>query len=632
MNKKSLLVSIISILLPSLSIAGSSNGWIYQTPYPTSSTLLAAKFMTPNNGWVAGEYGIILYTDDGGKSWELQESGTWEDIKSIAFINDRIGWAVGKEGSIIHTEDGGKRWEPQKNVKASLHKVFFLNEKEGWTVGDNGLVRRTNDGGKNWDEKSIGIRQSISSIFFINSNIGWLLAGKKVYRTTDGGDTWESSDLQINDQKGLFDETWWEGDIFFLNNNEGWAVVGISSVHHTIDGGKTWEVQLGDAGIFGFKINTIGFTDGKNGCAAGSSILCTYDGGKSWTERLGIKQAYEKINGFESGFWGMSFADPTTAIAVGYGGLIMKAEDGAKTWKLMSKGIEPFSRIFIEDKTGFGFRPRVDGRDSSIIRSDDGGNTWQTLKKFNGPLDLSAKYFFNANTGWMAGAHEKQSKSWNSLIVHTNDGGKTWLTQYDEPGDTILEIFFGDQSTGWAVGMSGLILHTKDGGKKWVRQKSGTKFWLEYVFFLDANKGWVLGSNPAKSTGDESILLHTEDGGTTWRIQTKIQDLWLTQVFFRDDKIGWITAVSGASGGEGAERAALLYTRNGGKSWDVKDFKDISYASLEFLDKDRGVLFADKGRNYITIDGGKTWERRRDPVHKGRKWHVSELFEKTKGN
>lgn len=74
MNKKSLLVSIISILLPAISLAGSSNGWIYQNPYPTSNTLLAVKFVTPKKGWIAREKGTILYTEDGGDIWEAQEN------------------------------------------------------------------------------------------------------------------------------------------------------------------------------------------------------------------------------------------------------------------------------------------------------------------------------------------------------------------------------------------------------------------------------------------------------------------------------------------------------------------------------------------------------------------------------
>ncbi len=64
---------------PVVSFAGSWNGWLYQNPYPTSNTLLAVKFATPKRGWIAEVQGTILYTEDGGETWEFQESGTEQD-------------------------------------------------------------------------------------------------------------------------------------------------------------------------------------------------------------------------------------------------------------------------------------------------------------------------------------------------------------------------------------------------------------------------------------------------------------------------------------------------------------------------------------------------------------------------
>lgn len=88
MNKKQIFTSLavsvllLSILISAPSLAGSWNGWIYQNPYPTANTLLSVKFITPQKGWIAGEKGTILYTEDGGDTWEAQESGTEEDLKS----------------------------------------------------------------------------------------------------------------------------------------------------------------------------------------------------------------------------------------------------------------------------------------------------------------------------------------------------------------------------------------------------------------------------------------------------------------------------------------------------------------------------------------------------------------------
>src|SRR3990170_6545180 len=94
-------------LITDSSHAGSWNGWIYQNPYPTKNTLLSVKFITPQKGWVVGEHGTILYTEDGGENWEAQESGTEQTLTNIVFVNDKVGWAVGgRAGTIIHTEDG----------------------------------------------------------------------------------------------------------------------------------------------------------------------------------------------------------------------------------------------------------------------------------------------------------------------------------------------------------------------------------------------------------------------------------------------------------------------------------------------------------------------------------------------
>lgn len=612
---------MLLLLLPVGVHADSWNGWVYQDPYPTSSTILGVKFITPEKGWLVGEYGTILYTGDGGNTWEGQESGAWDDLKSVTFVNERSGWAVGNAGVIVHTIDGGKTWQSQGDVKVSLNKVFFIDEKDGWVVGDRGMVFHTSDAGNNWERIPIGERQSLASIFFINKKTGWLVAGKNVYRTIDGGKNWEVSALPVNSPGEIIDEEWWRGDVSFVDENRGWAVVGLWDIYHTIDGGKTWEVQLTPSNFMkGFEVATILFKDAENGCAAGTNILCTEDGGKVWKERLKVRPAsYDKIGDFVSGFWGLSFPDKTTAWAGGHGGLIMKSEDGGKSWGLKAKKMGKFMSIFIDGKTGFG------EKDRSIIRTDDGGDTWRMLKKFDMPTGFDGGYFFNSSTGWLGGTHEKRPNSWNSYIIYTNDGGKTWTTQYDEPGACISDIYFLDQSTGWAVGEGGLVLYTKDGGKNWVHQKSGTDFLLQHVFFVDTKKGWILADHPEKTSGEESMVLHTEDGGKHWQVQLKTHDLWLEQVIFTDNKTGWISTVSGGGPGEGVGEVVLLHTRDGGKTWLELKFADISYGTLVFIDKDRGVLAADKGRNYVTKDGGKTWQRRRELVRKDA-WKVSELF------
>lgn len=634
MNKKTLLVTIFSILLPAISYAGNFNGWIYQNPYPTSNTLLAVKFITPEKGWIAGEKGTILYTQDGGDTWEAQESGTEADIKSLAFVNEKTGWAVGNGGTIIHTEDAGKTWFAQGDIKSTLNKVYFVNEKEGWAVGSEGTVLHTSDGGKHWEKQDVGIKRSIASLYFLNAQTGWILAGDEVYRTKDEGKTWEKSLLTAETpkagtaggsyiisgmEKGI-PEDWWQGDIFFVNDNQGWAVEGLWNIFKTKDGGKTWEAK--DFGYMSYGLGNIFFTDEKKGCAAGSTIICTEDGGKSWKERLGVAPgAREEIGGLTVSIWGLNSPDRSIGWAVGNNGQIFKTEDSGKNWKLTTITKENTLRWnFVNDKTAFAF----EDNSNSIVRTDDGGKTSRVLKKFEEPTSWANLYFINSKTGWIAVSQWKGKKfegPFNTLILHTRDGGKTWISQFNQPSGAIDELFFVSSEVGWAIGKGkgGLILHTEDGGKHWRRQKSGTKLKLQNAFFVDSKKGWI--TMNTESSGEKAIILQTEDGGDHWKTQLTKEGVWLFGgIFFMNDK-GWITGVIGdPDNGSGI----LLSTTDGGKTWSETIFNMIVYPP-QFVDKDRGVILSYKGIMFITTDGGKTWDKRREPIRRY-PWHISEIF------
>jgi len=61
----------------------------------------------------------------------------------------------------------------------------------------------------------------------------------------------------------------------------------------------------------------------------------------------------------------------------------------------------------------------------------------------------------------------------NSVIVCTADGGKTWEFQKSGVENNLCAVSFVSPAVGWISGRAGLILHTTDGGKTWTQQKSG---------------------------------------------------------------------------------------------------------------------------------------------------------------
>jgi photosystem II stability/assembly factor-like uncharacterized protein len=60
-----------------------------------------------------GDRGIVLLSDDAGKSWREGKSGTDELLTGLIFTRANEGWAVGQDATILHTTDAGATWQSQ---------------------------------------------------------------------------------------------------------------------------------------------------------------------------------------------------------------------------------------------------------------------------------------------------------------------------------------------------------------------------------------------------------------------------------------------------------------------------------------------------------------------------------------
>src|SRR5437879_4396681 len=106
----------------------------------------AVQFIDKDEGWAAGDDGVIWHSIDGGKTWERQKSGTRASLRSVHFHTPYCGWAVGRletpggggsVGVMLKTTDGGLKWEEiGVNVLPGLHVVRFVDDKTGFVCGD----------------------------------------------------------------------------------------------------------------------------------------------------------------------------------------------------------------------------------------------------------------------------------------------------------------------------------------------------------------------------------------------------------------------------------------------------------------------------------------------------------------
>ncbi len=197
-------------------------------------------FSSPQHGWAAGWNGTIFHTQDGGTTWERQQSNTQTSIEEIHFVDKLNGWFYGKlenyevKPIIGYTDNGGKNWQPISLM--AVDDLVFVDKRNGWAVTQEGICQTT-DSGRTWSTQYQDTTGKVESLFFLNKKEGWAV-GRAVFHTTDGGRTW----IEITDDNfNLILKK-----AVFLNSGTGQAIAmnsqGDFLLVYTKDSGKHWEI------------------------------------------------------------------------------------------------------------------------------------------------------------------------------------------------------------------------------------------------------------------------------------------------------------------------------------------------------------------------------------------------------
>ena len=139
-----------------LSLAPPTSDEAVQSKFATEALLLGVA-RAGSRIVAVGEYGDIVLSDDGGKTWrQAKKVPTIVTLTDVFFIDDKTGWAVGHDTLILQTTDGGETWVKQWGGGASenaLLSVFFKDANHGWAIGAFNYTAETTDGGKTWVER-----------------------------------------------------------------------------------------------------------------------------------------------------------------------------------------------------------------------------------------------------------------------------------------------------------------------------------------------------------------------------------------------------------------------------------------------------------------------------------------------
>lgn len=194
------------------------NGANWQTlPSNTDRTLLAATYADANTVLAIGDFGTVIRSTDGGDSWTSitlpEDLSLPEDIAEIIdpgdvllygidFPSPTLGWIVGEFGTVLKTDDGGESWVAQDTpVDTTLFGVSFADAQRGWAVGLEEVMLQTTDGGETWEVQQIAQRRSFDLGIYnvaVRGNIGWAVGDNGLLlRSTNAGKSWERVELPI---------------------------------------------------------------------------------------------------------------------------------------------------------------------------------------------------------------------------------------------------------------------------------------------------------------------------------------------------------------------------------------------------------------------------------------------------
>jgi photosystem II stability/assembly factor-like uncharacterized protein len=297
-------------------------------------TSLRAVAFIGQEGYAAGDNGVIFHSTDGGTSWEKQYWRSTPTLWKASFIAADSGWICGSRGCVLRTFDGGATWDSLGHPNLNfLYGVKFVNSMVGWVCGGNGTLRKTTDGGLVWVLKTSGSPQTLYDVEFTDLQNGWMVGGNgEILRSSNGGESW--SRQTSNTSSVLYDAC-------FVDSLRGWTVGTGGTILHTSNGGSTWEAQ--SSGVIN-TLQSVCFVDSLHGWAVGTVgiVLHTSDGGTHWTIQN---------SGMQSTLWSVCFIDSLDGWSVGVASNI-RTTNGGVDWSSLNDSFPDRWRNVVATLTG----------------------------------------------------------------------------------------------------------------------------------------------------------------------------------------------------------------------------------------------------------------------------------------
>jgi photosystem II stability/assembly factor-like uncharacterized protein len=280
-----------------------------------------------------------------------------------------------------------------------------------------------------------------------------------VLRSSDGGQTWERGSTPSS--ATLY-------GVDFATAQRGWAVGGNGALLVTSDGGATWQAQtvelvdeVGDTLPLDTTLFDVSAVSENEAWAVGDLglLLHTRDG-STW-ERVPLDAtAYADENLTERILNAVEFASPQRGYVAGEFGTLLRTQDGGQTWQGERALVEAPEEPYL-----FGLAAGADGVAAvglagSVLIAGPDALLWKGR-----PVQTTAALYAVAVRGTRALVAGDRG-----VIYASDDRGVSWkLLPGPEQFNWLTSVAFATDTRAFAVGEHGIVLRTEDGGSSWTR-------------------------------------------------------------------------------------------------------------------------------------------------------------------
>ncbi len=259
----------------------------------------------------------------------------------------------------------------------------------------------------------------------------------------------------------------------------------------------------------------------------------------------------------------------------------------------------------------------VSGSGTTVLRTSDGGATWQTLTVTDDALDFRDIDAVDSQTAYVLSIGNGAA----SRIYKTSDAGATWALQFKNNDSKAFfdAMSFWDADHGIIMGDSIdgqlCVMTTENGGRNWVRVPSSAlppALPNEGAFAASGTNIAVFGKTDAwigTGAAARARVLLTHDRGRTWKISetplVSSSSAGIFSVAFRDAKHGVIVGGDYMKEKEAVDNLAV--TNDGGATWTlVRGLSGFRSVIAYVPGSKRLIAIGPSGTDYST-DDGHTW-------------------------